>query len=55
MVVAALRLFDPKVIWLQGFLIGGLLVSVTVLAIHDQQTLATLKRMHQRLKDLESK
>lgn len=40
--------------WLQGFLIGGLLVAVTVLAIHDQQTIATLKRMHKRIKDLES-
>jgi hypothetical protein len=43
------------IVWLQGFLIGGLLVSVTVLAIHDQQTIKTLKRMHQRIKMLESK
>ena len=39
--------------WLQGFLIGGLLVAVTVLSIHDQQTIATLKKMHIRLKALE--
>ena len=39
--------------WLQGFLIGGLLVAVTVLTIHDQQTIATLKRLHQRIKVLE--
>jgi hypothetical protein len=41
--------------WLQGFLIGGLLVAVVVLSIHDQQTISTLKRYHKRLKDLESK
>lgn len=40
--------------WLQGFLIGGLLVAVTVLSIHDQQTIATLKRYHLRLKRLEN-
>jgi hypothetical protein len=37
------------------FLVGGLLVGMTVLAIHDQQTIATLKRFHQRIKILESK
>lgn len=39
--------------WLLGFLNGGLLVAITVLAIHDQQTIATLKRYHARLKALE--
>ena len=41
--------------WLLGFLNGGLLVAITVLAIHDHQTIATLKRQHQRLKVLESR
>jgi hypothetical protein len=41
-------------VWLQGFLIGGLLISVTVLSIHDQQTIATLKRYSVRLKRLEN-
>jgi hypothetical protein len=55
-VVGTLReVCSPVIDWLQGFLIGGLLIAVTVLAIHDQQTLATLKRMHLRIKMLESK
>jgi hypothetical protein len=38
---------------LAAFLLGGLLVAVVVLSIHDQQTIATLKRQHVRLKALE--
>lgn len=38
-----------------AFLLGGLLVAVVVLSIHDQQTIATLKRYHQRLKTLEGR
>ena len=45
-----------KVLALLGsLLLGGLLVAVIVLSIHDQQTIATLKRQHQRLKALESR
>ena len=39
------RLFD--------FILGGLLVAVVVLSIHDRDNIATLKSMHKRLKDLE--
>ena len=39
---------------LEAFIVGGLLVAVVVLSIHDQQNIAALKRMHKRLKDLES-
>lgn len=36
-----------------AFLVGGLLVAVVVLTIHDQQTIKTLKRQHLRIKALE--
>lgn len=36
------------------FLVGILLTAVLVLTIHDQQTIATLKRYSVRLKKLEN-
>ena len=39
---------------LLSWLNGGLLVAVFILAIHDQQNIAGLKRMHARLKKLEA-
>lgn len=37
------------------FLLGMLTVAVTVLGVHDQQTIKTLKSYARRLKDLEAK
>lgn len=43
-------------VWLTllSWMNGGLLVAVFILAIHDQQNIAGLKRMHARLKKLEA-
>jgi len=40
---------------LSVFILGCLTIAVIVLTIHDQQTIATLKHMHKRLKDLEQR
>ena len=40
---------------ISAFLLGGLLVAVLVLTIHDQQNIAALKRQHVRLKNLEDR
>jgi hypothetical protein len=37
-----------------AFLLGALVIAVIVLTIHDQQTIATLKRLHSRTKALEN-
>jgi hypothetical protein len=49
-----LREYPEVSLTLLAWLNGGLLVAVFILAIHDQQTIATLKRQHGRIKALEA-